>query len=63
MKWDEAREKFVRLALAKGVYRMAKKIPADPETVYRMIRGGGKRTTLAIRVAVERVVMEEEKKQ
>ena len=59
--WQETRREFQRICAKEGVRHVADRLPADRETVYRLIRGETKRPTLAIRRAIERVVEEKER--
>lgn len=58
--WHETRREFQRICAREGVQSMAARLPADRETVYRIIRGETKRPSLAIRDAIDRVVHEAE---
>lgn len=54
--WDELRLAFRRVALREGITHVAREIPADRGTVYRLIDGTTRRPTRAVRAGVERIV-------
>lgn len=68
MKWtdkawtDDTRQRFVAITMRRGIEKMAKELPASISTVYRLVNGEVRKPTLAVRVAVERIVNEGEKK-
>lgn len=59
--WRDLQDQFSALVMRKGPKRVAADIPAALKTVYRLLRGA-KKPTLAIRVRIEQLVKEEEKK-
>lgn len=61
--WEETRRRFRLVAFRKrgSIKRLAAELPASKSTVYRILNGETQ-PVLAIRVAVERIVEEEEKK-
>ena len=56
--WTKTRDEFRRIAAREGVYRVADDVPADPKTIYRLIRGETKTPTRAVRAGIERLVRE-----
>lgn len=59
--WDDLRRKFEIIALRKGIAETARRVPMGRTTAYRIIHGQKGPPSLAIRVAVARIVAEEEK--
>lgn len=55
-KWDVLEGPFRALVFRDGVREVAKKIPMDRATVYRIINGETRRPCQAIRAGVERVL-------
>lgn len=60
--WPETFRKFRHVVAREGVARIAEEIPADRETVYRMLRGDTGTPTRAVRAGIERVVEEHTEK-
>lgn len=56
--WPETRAEFRRLAAREGVARIAREIPADPKTVYRITSGETVEPCAAIRARIEQLVAE-----
>ena len=54
--WEQTREQFRRLAARQGFATMAKKIPADRATLYRLLTGKTGKPTKAIRAGIERLL-------
>lgn len=59
--WTKTCEAFQRIAATEGVYRIADRVPAAPNTIYRMIRGDTRCPTRAVRAGIERIVEEHQK--
>ncbi len=62
MSWEDTKRRFVAIALRKGMDAVARELPASRRTVYRMVNGQVDKPSLAIRVAVERIVKEDKEK-
>jgi hypothetical protein len=58
--WEETRREFCRMAAREGVYAIAEQVPADPQTIYRLIRGDTEMPTRAVRASIERLVEQHE---
>jgi len=58
--WTEIVEDFRALVRRKGRERIASAIPADPVTVYRLVKGIHKSPTLAMRANIERLLLDAE---
>ncbi len=58
--WDELCDRFRQLRFSSSIKRIAAELPASRATVHRIMEGKVRRPTLAVRVAVQRLVEEEE---
>ena len=58
--WHELAEDFRALVRRKGRDAVAHAIPADPTTVYRLVKGTTRSPGLAIRARVEVLLMDAE---
>lgn len=56
--WTKTCQAFRRIAAREGVSRIAEEVPADPATIYRLIRGDTGHPTRAVRAGIERIVQE-----
>jgi hypothetical protein len=59
--WRDTKTRFIALALRSGVRSVAGAIPANKDTVYRLISGKVSTPSLAVRRGIERLVEEDEK--
>ncbi len=58
-RWDNDRRRLEQLAHRRGVAWVARQIPASRESVYRIIQGRTKQSTLAVRRNVQRLLERE----
>lgn len=54
--WRETHREFRRIAAREGVRKVAKEVPANPVTVYRIIDNKTTTPSQAVRQGIERVV-------
>lgn len=54
--WEETKREFCRMAARDGVRAIAELVPADFNTIYRLIRGETEVPTRAVRAGIERLV-------
>tara|TARA_R110000782_G_scaffold253743_1_gene341949 strand:- start:29353 stop:29550 length:198 start_codon:yes stop_codon:yes gene_type:complete len=54
--WDDTRRNFRRIAAKEGVRKVAKEVPANHVTAYRIISGETTNPSQAIKQGIERVV-------
>jgi hypothetical protein len=60
--WCDIREQFRRLVGTEGVEKVAHAIPADPTTVYRLVRGDTRRPTRAVQASIEQLIEERDER-
>ena len=56
--WDALRVQLRRVVLRCGAARIAREIPAERSTVYRLIGGETHRPSRAVRAGIERILAE-----
>jgi hypothetical protein len=56
--WESIRDEFRRLARREGITNIAREIPADRRTVYRLIDGPTQTPSRAVFAGIERLVNE-----
>jgi len=60
-KWDELKPAIERICLRRGIPRVADAIPANPATVYKLLRGDTAQPSRAVEAGIERIVNAERK--
>lgn len=61
-KWSELDGALRRIAFRDGIKKTADRIPADRNTVYRIIKGETKKPSAAVQAGVERIVRDDNQK-
>ena len=63
--WKQTSEAFRRIAAKRGIRNVAPDVPANPTTIYRIIKGETSEPHPATRAGIERIVEkhEQDKKQ